>query len=72
MIDTAQIEARMRVRNLTPGNISLILSRYGRRVTECEIRDILGGRAVPSWEHLVRIAIVLDCTPWDLIIKKEN
>ena len=72
MINVSEIERRMQARNMTPGSVSLVLSRYGRRVTEREIRDILSGLAVPSWEHLVRIAILLDCTPWDLIIKKEN
>lgn len=72
MINTAEIQRRMKARNYTPGNMSLFLSRSGGRVTEREIRDILGGVVIPSWEHLVRISIILDCTPWDLIIKKES
>ena len=72
MINVSEIESRMRVRGMTAGTLALRLSRRSCRVTEREIRDILSGRVVPSWDHLVRLSILLDCTPWDLIIKKET
>ena len=72
MINVAEIEARMKRRNLLPGNVAILLSKGGVRITEREVRDILRGAVIPSWDHLVRIAIILDCTPWDLIKTKEN
>ena len=72
MINTAEIARRMKVRSLTAGHVALELSRYGGRVSEKEVRDIISGVTVPSWDHLVRVAIMLDCSPWDLIIKTEN
>lgn len=72
MINIAEIERRMKARNYTPGNVWKCLNRHGNRVSDREVRDILSGKVIPSWEHLVCIATMLDCTPWDLIIKKES
>lgn len=72
MIDVAEIEARMKKRNLLPGYVAIALSKGGARVTEREVRGILAGEIIPSWEHLTRLAIMLDCGPWDLIKTKES
>ena len=68
MINVAEIEARMQRAKLLPGEIALELSASGIRITEREVRDIIKGVVIPSWDHLVKIAILLGCTPQELII----
>ena len=68
MINVAEIEARMQRAKLLPGDIALELSASGIRITEREVRDIIKGVVIPSWDHLVKIAILLGCTPQELII----
>ena len=72
MINVAEIETRMKKRNLVPGYVAIELSKGGGRVTEREVRAILAGEVIPSWEHLTMLAIILDSTPWDLIKTKES
>lgn len=68
MINVAEIQRRMDALNLTPGRIGRELG-----ITERGARLVIFGKAIPSWEHLIRIANLLGCTPRDLILKeKEN
>ena len=72
MINISELQSRIKRCGYTFGNIALELSAKGQRVTEREVRDIVFGRCIPSWDHLVRIAILLQCTPLELITKGDN
>jgi hypothetical protein len=72
MIDVETIRKKMVVRGMTPGSVALALSTRDRRVTEREVRGILEGRIVPSWEHLVRLSHILGGSVWELIKREDK
>lgn len=67
MINTAEIQSRMKQYGYTVGAVAIKLSTRDRRITEREVRDIVDGRIIPSWEDLVRIANMLGVGPLQLI-----
>ena len=66
MINTDEICRQMQFRHITYGSIALYLG-----ITEREVRSIVNGDCVPSWDHLVKIAIKLGCNVFDLIVKEN-
>lgn len=67
MINTAEMQNLMKRCGYTPGEMAIELSTRDRRISEREIRDIVTGRCIPSWEHLVQIANMLGVRPLQLI-----
>ena len=72
MINTAEIQERMKQHKLTCGQIAIALSERGQRVTEREVRGIVFGEIVPSYDHLVWISTLLECAPSQLITSERR
>ena len=72
MINTAEIQERMKQQKMTCGQIAIALSERGQRVTEREVRDIVNDKCIPSWDHLVWISTILNCAPSQLITSERR
>jgi len=67
VFDTSEIRRRMRDSGVESFRLCRELG-----ITDREVRILLDGKCVPSWEHLVKIAGVLGCSVNDLIVRRRH